>query len=452
MSKFEPTGFSTTLPTWGTALSAPEDITEPDAGEKADGYDTPGQKPNRAWHNWMGFAVGGWLGHLRDWLDALAGAAVPAFATLDAAVTAKTDGDIATGSPFVMTRQDAEPVGTYLNGQTLSATTVTDMDADGEYVVASSGDKIYTLARDLSSATVRYTSAADLSRIATAGARIYAIEVTGGSDRVLWIERGTWTLGGTVLAGGDPNIDIETDGEFVYLAVDPGGVGTNEVNRRTLSLGNGSAWGAPYVHGSVILDIATDGRYVYVGGGPDGAMSTTDHLKALDRADGTEVWASGSTIGGGADGEVWSIATDGRYVYVGARNSATGDSIVYRLTRDGVLAGSTATISGMDVYRVAVDSAYLVAVCGGAASGQNIRIYDKHTLALVRTAKFDSADTGSPFCCASDGDRIYVGGILGSIEGDAQVFSRGSVPRLWRAEDVTVAGRRYHSVFAPTES
>lgn len=436
MAAVKPTDPALFATSGSTSVPAPGRIADGWLGPAAPGLD--GDIPPAEEFNWKWQLDGLW----NEWVRQHGAAR---FATLDDAVAARDLGWLTPGTSFVLERVDSVALGERTNGTTTGGVNVTEVRADGELILATSNTTIRRIARDGSGISTVYTGSQALNRIAFAGRDIYVTDATGGAlRRIHHIRRSDFGLV-SVLAfpvGQDP-IALATDGEKLYTAQ-----ANFDVTRRTLTLGS-DAWSSPYNHGSAVYDLAADGRYVYVAG-EDASGGGTNHVVALNRLTGAVVWTSGTGIPGGVNGRAHAIEVDGRFVYVASQDTASGHSMVSKLSRFTGEVVASVEIEFQQANDIAVD-AENVFVTTNDAGELNVIGFDKVGLVPLFAFDYDGSNTVRPRSIATDSSRVYVVGEAGALDGEIQSISRGTVPSTWFLEDVTSAVRRYHNVFSPGE-
>ncbi len=427
------------------ATSGPTSVPAP--GRIADGWKGPaapdldGDIPPAEEFNWKWLLDGNW----NAWVQAHAAARL---ATLDDAVEAKGQGWLTAGTSFNFEDVDRAIVGDRANFL-ITGRTATELRADGEYVFQIAADELETLERDVSSKTVRYTSSEAIGRFATAGVDLYVTDAVGGSRRIHHISRSTFGLVSVlVLPVGQDPVAICADRADIYVARD-----NFDVDRHDLDL-SANPWGAPYNHGSAINDLATDGELVFVAG-EDAGGGGTNHLVALRSLNGSTVWTL--TLPGGVNGRATSVEADGRFVWVTSFDGASGDSTLTKVSRATGAVVTSRTFTALELVDIAVD-VELVAVVAFDAGTNNVFVMDRIHLADLGARDYDGAAAQRPTTIATDGSRIYLGGEVGPLDGEAQWIARGTTPSTWVVDDLSDTGAllvspnlRYSNVFTPGE-
>jgi hypothetical protein len=235
--------------------------------------------------------------------------------------------------------------------------------------------------------------------------------------------------------------DIAMDGVRLYL-VGESGTGTKHARGITLATGV-AAWS--YQHTGVALDelwsVATNGRQVFVAGNISGYASGAN-LRALEASTGNDAANEGGTAAD-TTGSAWDaatpgvvaanerLATDGRRLYCGF-GAAGAVQLEIRGCADGVVVASRSL--GALVQSVAVDQDMVVVSTGVIGATYPVFAFDKFTLAPLWRWYNTAAGVPNNRSVASDGCAVFVGSVSTGTRSLSRIY-RGNRPGVWRRID-----------------
>ena len=222
-------------------------------------------------------------------------------------------------------------------------------------------------------------------------------------------------------------------GDFTHIGPPTGGHGVIDMD--------GTLQGAyPYVDGSVYASGPDDNGGFYIGGSFTSVGGVPRENLARIRADGT----LDPTWNPGANGPVFTLATDMSYVYAGGSFTSAGGRSYSRLTRIDRNTGLTPigfspTPNGA-ISTILVSGDYLYVggtftTIGGQTRGRAAKIW-RTTASLGQATAWNPDANSEVTALASDGTSLFVGGNFTTIAG----ATRERLAKFSLADGSLVAG------------
>jgi len=373
-----------------------------------------------------------YLQAMAQWLASLSGGLV--FPTPEAAIAALIDSQtsLPTYVPCIIDEYDADQRPGSVKTSVIPVGVALSVDVSGRSVVWCVSGSAVALAkeRDLTTAVATYNLAGAAvitseSRVITDG--IYTlvsydtfVDCFGhDSGTLLW----TYDHGAAVY-------DIAMDGTRVYIV---GELGTANKHARGVTLATGvQAWA--YRHsagaGDALYSVATNGRQVFVAG-EDSSYASGATLRALEASTGNDATNEGGTAAD-TTGMAWNdvqvsqivrgkcLATDGRSLFLGYADTAARE-LEKRGCDDGTIVASVELADSCT--SVAVDQRYVFT----SDDADHVIAFEKD---LTRAWQYIGAETGAKQV-VSDGSAVFMTDFTG-LAGLVKRLYRGNTAETWR--------------------